>query len=124
MEQLSIQNFYQREIANPSSSDGKQGDSSMFPPLGDGFTTDEIEAVVNPDGLPLWQPSIPYEELDIGSVRPGPGCITVTGRVVNYSKRVDGSRPGKPSGYHYLYVQDDTGVIAVRLNMPWAPHRL
>lgn len=49
---------------------------------GDGFTSSEVEAALHPV-LHKWQPRTPYAEIDIGSLVPGPGCVTCTGRVSN-----------------------------------------
>ena len=112
MEQLSIQNFYRREVATSSSTDEIQnGSSSPLP--GDSFNQDEVDAVTHPAGLPPWEPAQPYHIMEIGSLVPGLGSVTVTGRVLNFTKRSYSSKPGKPSFYYYLYVKDDTGIIAV-----------
>ena len=113
MDQLSIQNFYRREVGNPSR-DERLDDLSSSPTAGDGFTRAEVDAVIRPDGLPPWEPSTPYDEVDIESLRTGPGCVTVTGRVINFYRRLHSSRKGMPSCYYYLYVKDNTGTIAVR----------
>ena len=116
--QLSIQNFYRREVAEAPSSDANRLDSSSSPLPGDAFTTEEVDAVMSPDGLPPWKPSQAYQEVDVAAIRPGPGCIVVTGRIVNVLKRPHSSQPGKPSSYLNLFVKDDTGVVSV-----WIPRR-
>ena len=114
MEQLSIQNFYRREVGNSSSTVETKGAASSSPPPGDGFSRAEVDAVVRPDGLPQWKPPQEYEKVDVTSIRPGPGCVAVTGRILNFTRSNFSSQPPKPSGYLYLFVKDDTGVIAVR----------
>ena len=107
---LSIQSYFQ-----PDSSHTKpQAPSSPPTIIGDGFTAAEIEATLHPSSLPKWQPRGTYDDADIGSLAPGPRCLTLIGRVVNiYDQHTPSNKPQAAKGCLKLKVKDDTGVIEV-----------
>ncbi len=113
-EQMSIQNFYEREIRPPRVASDSAAHADLQ--TSDGFTADEINAVIHPAGLPPWQPRDDYPEQDIADVEPGPGRIAVTGRIVNlyHQPRARAAAAG-PRGFWRLCIKDDTGAIVVRI---------
>lgn len=106
----SIQSFFQPEVS-PSKAKAPTG-----PPVatGDGFTAAEVEATMHPTSLPKWQPRGTYYDADIDSLAPGPRCVALVGRVVNfYDLYTPSKRPQAAKGCLKLAVKDDTGVIDV-----------
>ena len=86
--------------------------------LGDGFTAAEVDDALHPT-LPEWKPPGEYDDLDIGALVPGKGRVSVMGRVVNfYDLPMNGKAPQSAQGCVRLLVQDDTGVLAVRIGHP------
>lgn len=85
---------------------------------GDGFTNEEIEATLKPK-LHKWQPRCDYNEVDIGGLEPGPGCVMVVGRVVNlYHEEKLSKSPNGAKGCLKLIVKDDTGALSVLRSIP------
>ena len=81
--------------------------------MNDGFTSSEVEAAFHP-ALHNWQPRMTYDEVDIGSLVPGPGCVAVMGRVVNfYDQTMNSKMPQAARGCLKVIVRDDTGAFAV-----------
>ncbi|KAK5279226.1 hypothetical protein LTR16_007865, partial [Cryomyces antarcticus] len=78
----SVQSFFQGSSPRPSPASKKSASSTIEP--GDGFTAEEIDAVLHPKATASWTPDKDYEEVDIGSLVPGPQCVTFVGRVVNF----------------------------------------
>ena len=89
--------------------------SSPQAEIGDGFTAAEVEATMNPSSLPKWQPRRTYDEADIDSLLPGPRCLALMGRIVNFRDdlRTSSRRPRAAKGCLKLTVKDDTGCIDV-----------
>ena len=106
----SIQSFFQPEL----SPNKPQALSSPQTLIGDGFTTAEVEATIHPCSLPDWQPRGTYDEADIGSLAPGPRCLALMGRIINfYDFQTPSNKPTAAKGFLKLRVKDDTGVIEV-----------
>ncbi|KAI0535413.1 hypothetical protein GGR58DRAFT_529488 [Xylaria digitata] len=93
----SIQSFYSREVVS-----GGDGSSSPLK-AGDGFTSSEVEAVINPLARPF-QPSRHYDACPIAELETGLHNYEITGRLVNFSS-TGGS-------YFFLVVSDGTAAIA------------
>ncbi|KAL0942513.1 uncharacterized protein CTRU02_200399 [Colletotrichum truncatum] len=110
MTDLSIQAFYEREVATLSSTEPP----SIRQPQDNGFTQAEIEARTNPLGR-SWAPSVEYQELDIAHIQPGPALIRFTGRIINYAPSFLDSKNIYSRPAHLLIVKDDTGAVAVKL---------
>lgn len=105
----SIQSFFQTEVSP------KKRPATTGPPseAGDGFTLEEIEATLQPE-LHKWHPRVHYEEVEIDSLVPGPGCVALMGRVVNfYNQAIFSKAPQAAKGCLKLVVKDDTGVLMV-----------
>ncbi|KAF2873590.1 hypothetical protein BDV95DRAFT_540811 [Massariosphaeria phaeospora] len=82
---------------------------------GDGFTSEEVDAVLHPPSA-QWTPTQDYEEVSIGAIDAGPRNLTFMGRIVNYHDNVKPSkRPQAAQGCLKLMVADDTGAVTVRL---------
>lgn len=108
----SIQSFFQPEV--PTTRKTQKPSSHHSPPdTSDGFTTSEIEAALHPS-LHKWQPRTAYTSTSIGNLVAGPGCIKLTGRVVNYHDIATPSKmPHAATGCLKLIVKDDTGAFTV-----------
>lgn len=105
----SIQSFFQTEVSP------KKRPATADPPseAGDGFTLEEIEATLQPE-LHKWQPRAHHEETEIGSLVPGPGCVALMGRVVNFCDQAILSKaPQAAKGCLKLVLKDDTGALMV-----------
>ncbi|KAI0179205.1 hypothetical protein GGR52DRAFT_588955 [Hypoxylon sp. FL1284] len=99
----SIQSFYAREIA-PTSSSQNEPPSPSKP--GDGFTSSEVEAAINPLSR-HWEPSRPYETCPISLLEAGPHDYRIHGRIVNFMM-VEHS-------HVHLVVSDGSGVVVVKV---------
>ncbi|KAF2112935.1 hypothetical protein BDV96DRAFT_497013 [Lophiotrema nucula] len=87
----------------------------MLATPGDGFSSDEVEAVLNPPSA-QWTPIHDYDEVHIGALEPGPKYLTFMGRVVNFYDQVKPSkRPEAAQGCLKIMIGDDTGAVTVRL---------
>src|ERR1700761_6765408 len=90
---------------------------SLLPNEGDGFTAEEVDAVLNPKINTLWSPERDYEEKDIGYLDAGPHCIQVRGRIVNFSDQARTvKRPKAAKGCVKMVIKDNTGALVVRRN--------
>lgn len=106
----SIQSFFQPKI--PSSHKSHRRPSSKID-TNDGFTSSEVEAASHPC-LDRWQPRTIYNEVDIGSLVPGPGCVALMGRVANfYDQIINSKSPQVAKGCLKVIVKDDTGAFVV-----------
>jgi hypothetical protein len=110
----------------------------------DGFTAAEVQSTLQPAGgsaLNAWtvcttglpsnylylprQPTLDYDEADLGSLEPGPRNLSLMGRVVNFYDVVKPSKRHKAAqGYVKIMLADDTGVLTVRLWYANAEYRL
>jgi hypothetical protein len=107
----SIQSFYAREVP----SEGANNSSDLIK-AGDGFTSSEVEAVMNPLSR-LFRPSRSYDVCSIAEIQTGPHNYEITGRLVNFSS-TGGPHKISPSeeGYYFLIISDGTAAIAVSLS--------
>ena len=107
----SIQSFFEKEA--PVQSETNASTTYAIEP-GDGFTGEEIDAALHPT-LHKWQARVEYHEIDIKDLVPGPGCVQVTGRVVNFHDQINVSKmPQAAKGSIKIIVKDDTGAMVVR----------
>ena len=98
-----------------SSRDSTQTSVTTPAKTNEGFTSEEINATLNPS-LPQWQPKCKYRQIDIDSLVPGPSCVSLQGRIVNlYQQQHSGQMPNGVEGCWRLTVKDDTGAILVIL---------
>lgn len=100
----------------------------------DGFTTDEVQSAMQPASAvenDAWtvcsstsfsndyltpQPTMNYEEADLGALKPGPRNLALMGRVVNFYNVTKPSKRHKAAqGYLKIALADNTGVLTVRL---------
>lgn len=108
----SIQSFFQPEVS-PA-----KRDKASSPPraAGDGFTAEEVDVTFSPPSLPQWQPRGTYKDVDIETLIPGPGCVTIMGRVVNFFVLGTPSKaPHAAKGCLKMVVKDDTGALVVNV---------
>ncbi|KAI1501417.1 hypothetical protein F5X99DRAFT_409007 [Biscogniauxia marginata] len=108
----SIQAFYSREV--PSSS-RNGNDPAISTETGDGFTSSEIEAVIDPRSH-TWEPTRLYEACSIALLQGGAHNYQISGRLVNFSTIVASSL-GHAS-YSFLVVTDGSAAIAIKLYYP------
>ena len=81
--------------------------------LNDGFTEEEIESALHPT-FHRWQPRAEYQDVDIDSLVPGPGCVAIMARIVNfYDMATPSKRPQAAKGCLRVIVKDDTGCLVV-----------
>jgi hypothetical protein len=81
---------------------------------GDGFSDGEVDAVLNPQIDPSWTPDHEYAEFNIAALEPGPRCVVVRGRIVNfYDRMTPNKRPKAAKGCVKLVLKDDTGAVTV-----------
>ena len=107
----SIQSLVQPEV--PSSSHKSHRSASSKTDTKDGFTSSEVEATSHPS-LHKWQPRTTYNDIEIGSLVPGPGCVALMGRVANlYDQTINSKSPQAAKGCLKIIVKDDTGAFAV-----------
>lgn len=101
--------------------------SSSLPPRstqpGDGFTTDEINRVLEPVVLDSWMPQGTYEDYEIAALEPVRKCVTITGRIVSVLdvNKVDldnaikaGRALKSAKGAIDIIIIDDSGALRVR----------
>ena len=120
----SIQSFFGREPSvrtekpkvRPSATETGEASSCSPGAPGDGFTASEIDDVLHPAGLPKWNPPKEYPEIDIGALVPGPMCVTIMGRIVNFYDQVNLMKmPRAAKGCLRCVVGDGTGFVVVGL---------
>ena len=79
----------------------------------DGFTKEELESALYPPPQ-RWQPQAEYQDVDIISLTPGPGCVAIMGRIVNfYDMATPSKMPHAAKGCLKIIVKDDTGSLVV-----------
>lgn len=101
----SIQSFFTKP-ANPPTAPG------------DGFTPQEVDAVLHPAIDESWLPAQDYEECDIASLIPGPRCVTFQGRIANfYDQQTASKRPQAAKGCCKVVVKDDSGALTVQFDV-------
>ncbi|KAF2489649.1 hypothetical protein BU16DRAFT_575344 [Lophium mytilinum] len=112
----SIQSFFQVKSSPNSKEHQPPSSSPSTTPLGDGFSTEEVDAVLHPTIDSAWTPTQDYEELEIGDLDAGPRCVTFIGRIVNlYDQATPSKAPKAAKGCIKLIVADDSGALTVRL---------
>ena len=105
----SIQSFFQPEVSPTN----RPATTSPLSEARNGFTTQEIEATIQPK-LHKWQPRGTYADVEIGNLVPGPGCVSLMGRVVNfYDQATPSKAPQAAKGCLRVVVKDDTGALLV-----------
>lgn len=106
----SIQSFFEKD---PSPRKSQDVSCNLQAELGDGFTEAEVDTALHPK-LHTWLPHVEYEHMDIGSLIPGPGCMALVGRIVNfYDQSTPSKRPQAAKGCLKVIVKDDTGAMTV-----------
>lgn len=87
---------------------------SKTSPTSDGFTSDEVDAVLHPTIDANWLPDTEYEECEINELVPGPGCVMFKGRIANfYDQAMQSKKPRAAKGCVKLMVKDGGGCITV-----------
>ena len=113
----SIRSFFQPEVPLIQNSKRRKLDETTED-MNDGFTPSEIASALQLT-LHEWKPNGVYKDMEIGSLIPGPDCVALMGRVVNFYDQVMLSKmPQAAKGCLKVLVKDDTGVLAVS-----SPHR-
>ncbi|MCJ1286437.1 hypothetical protein MMC26_005782 [Xylographa opegraphella] len=108
----SIQSFFEKEI--PAKKGRTRGSDRQID-TNDGFSEDEVQRTLHPT-LHRWNPRNEYEDSEISSLVPGPGCRALQGRVVNfYQQQTPSKKPQAARGCLKVVVKDDTGTLMVRL---------
>ncbi|ORY19497.1 hypothetical protein BCR34DRAFT_620953 [Clohesyomyces aquaticus] len=98
-----------------SASSQPQLPSSSCHNPGDGFSPEEIEAVLHPP-LIQWTPTQDYDETNIGALERGPKPVTFMGRIANmYNMAQSSKRLSAVKGCLKILVADETGAMTVRL---------
>ena len=109
----SIQSFFQPEVPSPASRRKSQHPQISSDEIDDDFDSSDIDPALNPTSH-KWQPRTDYEETAIGDLVPGPGCVTLMGRIVNfYDQAIPSKMPQAARGCIKIIVKDDTGALAV-----------
>lgn len=107
----SIQSFF--STSNPDVREVSSPESQL---IGDGFTAEEVDAVLYPTVSKNWCPEQSYDEFEIASLVPGPRCVMFQGRVGNvYDQVVLSKKPRAAKGCLKVVIKDVTGAIAVSL---------
>ena len=108
----SIQSFFEKEV---SLEKGLGGRANHKVSTHNGFTETEIKAALLPKyTLHKWLPRGEYQTVDINTLVPGPGCVTLMGRVVNfYDQHTPSKKPQAAKGCLKIVIKDDTGALMV-----------
>lgn len=117
----SIQQFF---LPTPYSSPAKKqaGSSSADTPIGDGFTSEEVQEALKPKTSDSWHPDHEYMDCEIIALQPGPQAVTFMGRIANIFDVANTPKtPRSAKGCVKLCVKDCGGAITVRL---WYASRL
>lgn len=106
----SIMSYFTRS-SSPSSSPVK-----LSTPTKSGITQlSSSSPVLSPS---KWKPEVHYTEVDIGSLLPGPSCITFMGRIVNfYDQTTTSKMPKAAKGCLKMIAKDDTGALTVKIRL-------
>ena len=76
---------------------------------------EEIEEM-SPAGPTIWKARAEYKHTSIDDLQPGPGCISITGRITHLHEMPSGKgAPKAAKGFFKLCVRDETAAITVRL---------
>ncbi|KAK3947518.1 hypothetical protein QBC32DRAFT_270655 [Pseudoneurospora amorphoporcata] len=106
-----IQSFYQKEP--PASSAFSQTSTLQGSPEANlaGTNREPLTAT--------WKPQGTYQRVNISQLQPGRGKVRFMGRIVNICPAKPDHQPralsSLTSGFHFMVVKDDTGVVAVKL---------
>jgi hypothetical protein len=96
---------------------GDTGSAQSTKP-GDGFTHQEVDAVLKPIIDDSWLPSEEYEDTDIVSLVPGPHCVAIQGRIANlYDQSTPSKRPKAAKGCAKMILKDDSGALTVCIDL-------
>ena len=107
---LSIMSFYHSELSGNKAMEHATTPNS---PPSDGLTSAEIKSVL--PVLHRWCPRVEYQDTNIGALIPGPGCVALTGRLVNvYHQATPSKKPHAAKGCLKATIKDDTGALVVR----------
>ena len=107
----SIQSFY---TPLSSSHESREAVNNSINCSLDDYPKDGTD-IIMPLTLDKRQSRVCYEDAFIGSLSPGPGCIALLGRIVNFFNLPTPSKmPQAAKGCLKLIVKDDTGAMAVR----------
>ncbi|GIZ40976.1 hypothetical protein CKM354_000429500 [Cercospora kikuchii] len=91
-------------------------------PVGDGFTSEELQEALKPNAQETWHPDFEYADMEISDLIAGPKAVTFMGRVANIYDVANSARtPRSAKGCVKLCVKDGSGAITVRL---WYAKRL
>ncbi|KAL8806511.1 MAG: hypothetical protein Q9182_001294 [Xanthomendoza sp. 2 TL-2023] len=106
----SIQSFFQPSPARPAPGVTNADEN------GDEFTTTEVKALLYSTPH-AWKPRLQYEDSHIATLAPGPHCVCLLGRVVNfYDQPTSTSKlPYATKQCLHVLLRDDTGMIKVKL---------
>ncbi|KAL9129416.1 MAG: hypothetical protein Q9217_002121 [Psora testacea] len=108
----SVQSALQPEILSPKRP--KQTFDAVST-AGDCLTSSDIETFLLPPPH-KWRPRTAYREMGIGDLAPGPGYVTIMGRIVNfYEASYTSKSPIAAKGSYKVVVKDDTGTLTVKL---------
>lgn len=104
----SIQQFFQVLPTPPPTSPAKCA------PIGDGFTSEEVQEALKPKPAEDWHPDHEYADCEISALYPGPNAVTFMGRVANIFDVANSPKsPRSAKGCIKLCVKDGGGAITV-----------
>ncbi|GAB7350409.1 hypothetical protein MBLNU459_g1024t2 [Dothideomycetes sp. NU459] len=102
----SIQSFFPRQASPHSTAKGSQS--------GDGFSMEEINAVIRPVVPESWTPNGGYDDCQIASLIPGQRPVKFMGRIVSLvSSHGSVKVSGAAKGHIKIIVKDDSGALTV-----------
>ncbi|KXJ87746.1 hypothetical protein Micbo1qcDRAFT_207938 [Microdochium bolleyi] len=104
----SVQSFYGREVISKPVDNTSPMDKED---VGDGFTSSEINEVLDPSTIDCKLPRA-YEPCPIILLQPGARHYEIGGRIVNYSTHArKRQNPEESDGFWHLIVSDGSGII-------------
>ncbi|GAB7350408.1 hypothetical protein MBLNU459_g1024t1 [Dothideomycetes sp. NU459] len=113
----SIQSFFPRQASPHSTAKGSQS--------GDGFSMEEINAVIRPVVPESWTPNGGYDDCQIASLIPGQRPVKFMGRIVSLvSSHGSVKVSGAAKGHIKIIVKDDSGALTVKLYYTRTEHTL